>query len=452
MISFYSIVYAIDVVAEPRSRGMGLFGRFVGSSKSPSHTFQRTPVGDQPYFQVNGAIVNFQFSTSTMFSRIAVVALGLLAVVEGSVINQSNGDVPADSAAGRNLLHHARRVANNNNNNNGQQQNYNFDDADMSFLSGYSVKFQGCHHVQQWNENADDDEDVRIMTKRLVRFRLCPSSECSSSDLNGCSSHYGDYVVDMGTYVNSYYQALQNNQGGRMLSNNNNGFNVANYLECAAYNNRRNLQNNGNQYGYYGDDQVQYYIGPYCADQGGEIVLGLFTDDTCTSFAQSQTAIQGLPYTSKSLVSMSCTGCSAYNNGNGVSDFCTTIYEIAGKCESKMNVYYPNEAACSYIEGIKIIRADGVIRTSATKKSKAAAAAIGSFLTVAVLLAGYVYYLRTSKSSTPFGITSFDDETSSLTPLSFSLQSSAERRSTSTPPRRPWLKNHMQHQFHRGIL
>ena len=47
------------------------------------------------------------------------------------------------------------------------------------------------------------------------------------------------------------------------------------------------------------------------------------------------------------------------------------------------------------IEGIKIIREDGVIRTSATKKSKAAAVTIGLFTTTSVLLAAYVYYLRT---------------------------------------------------------
>ena len=60
-----------------------------------------------------------------------------------------------------------------------------------------------------------------------------------------------------------------------------------------------------------------------------------------------------------------------------------------------MSIEYPNESSCNYIEGIKIIRQDGVIRTSTTKKSKAAAVAIGLFTTLAVLLAGYVYYLRT---------------------------------------------------------
>jgi hypothetical protein len=322
-----------------------------------------------------------------MFSRIAVFALCLLAATEGHVINQENGDVPVNSEAGRNLMHHARQL----NDNNGD---YNFDDADTSFLSGYSVKFQGCHHVQQWNEDAEDEDDVRIMTKRLARFRLCPSGECSS-ELGGCSTHYGDYVVDMETYLSSYYTATQ---GGRALSDNNNGYDMSSDMTCTEFSMRRHLADNQDANGYYGGDDITYYVGPYCADQGGEIRLGLFTDDTCTSFAESQYAIQGLPYTQNSMVSMSCTSCGYSNNGSyGVSQFCTDIYQIAGKCESKMNIYYPNEAACSYIEGIKIIREDGVIRTSATRKSKAAAIAIGSFLSVAVLLAGYVYYLRTSK-------------------------------------------------------
>jgi len=321
----------------------------------------------------------------TMFPNIAIVALGLLATVEGSVINQNNGDIPVDSLAGRTLMENARRVVENGQN------------VDTSFLSGYSVKFQGCHHVQQWNEDADDEEDVRIMTKRLVRFRLCPSSECSS-ELGGCTSHYGDYIVDMETYLNSYTYAMQGNNGQNNGQNNQrNGQNNGNgYSSCTSFNARRDLQQNN---GYYGDQNVNYYVGPYCAEQGGEIRLGLFTDDTCTSFAQSQYAIQGMAYTTQSMVSMACTSCSGYSNGGyGVSDFCTSIYEIAGKCESKMNIYYPNEAACSYIEGIKIIREDGVIRTAATKKSKAAAVAIGVFLTIAVLLAGYVYYLRTKLS------------------------------------------------------
>ena len=84
--------------------------------------------------------------------------------------------------------------------------------------------------------------------------------------------------------------------------------------------------------------------------------MGLFLDDTCSTFAQNQYMIQGMPYTQSSMVSTSCVSCAAYGeNGYQTSEFCGSIYDIAGKCESKMNVYYPNEAACSYIEGIKII-------------------------------------------------------------------------------------------------
>ena len=330
-----------------------------------------------------------------MFTKLAVFALGLVAAVEGA-ITQENGDIPATSEAGRNLMHHARRVQDDNN---GQYNGY--QEGDTSFLAGYSAKFQGCHHVQQWNDEAQEEDDVRIMTKRLVRFRLCPANECTT-DLTGCTSHYGDYVVDMETYMASYLESVQQQYGGQRMLQDQNGYqyNMADFMECKQLDMRRHLQDGQNQY-YNQENAGAYYVGPYCADQGGEIRLGLFLDDTCSTFAQNQYMIQGMPYTQSSMVSTSCVSCGAYGGQNGyqTSEFCSSIYDIAGKCESKMNVYYPNEAACSYIEGIKIIREDGVIRSSATQKSKAAAVAIGAFLTVAVLLAAYVYYLRTSKFS-----------------------------------------------------
>ena len=251
------------------------------------------------------------------------------------------------------------------------------------------------------------------MTQRLVRFRLCPAGTCSAGVTNGCDSNYGDYVVDMETYVGAYLSQMQNqymnggqaNNGQRELSNSNSyNINFEDYMTCAAMdngnnNNNRELANNNNQNAYYYNQDSSYYVGPYCAEQGGEIRLGVFVDDTCSVFADDgaemfKTYHNGmeLPYSQKSMVSLKCMSCGGYGE---VNEMCDTIYKVAGKCESKMSVYYPNESACSYIEGIKIIREDGVIRTSATRKSKAAAVSIGVFLTVAVLLAGYVYYLRT---------------------------------------------------------
>lgn len=327
------------------------------------------------------------------------------------------------------------------------------ENVDYSFVADYSIKFQGCHHVQQWNEYADDEDDVRVRTKRLVRFRLCESDSCSNSNSAGCSSKFGDYVVDMNTFVASYLQALENEEDsicqeasydcqeecggnndydcmaacydaydlsmcnyndGNNYNNNQNGgneFDPANYAACAMLEGGRrrldqnNNYNNGN-YNNNNNGDYDYYIGPYCADQGGEIRLGVFTDETCTTYASNGEStfysMMGyeLPYSDDSLVSTRCFSCGQNNgdgNGNQLKEFCQDIYDYSGKCETRMDIGYPNESSCSYIEGIKIIREDGVIRTSSVKKSKAAAVCIGLFLTLAVLLAGYVYYLRTSK-------------------------------------------------------
>jgi hypothetical protein len=370
-----------------------------------------------------------------MFTRIAVLALTVV-MAQAKVINQANGDISMESDAGRKLLQNARKAQQDNYqsqyyaNANGQSQydgNYNdvdWSDIDDSYLAGYSLKFQGCHHVQQWNSDAADEEDIKIMTQRLVRFRMCPADTCSSSTTRGCDSNYGDYLVDMETYVEAYMNQMQqqymnnNNYGNdRKLANNYN-MNFEDYLQCQEMdmdgNQRkrarelRELNNyyngNGNQY-YYNDnnnnnnEDVKYYVGPYCAEQGGEIRLGVFSDDTCTVAAEDGAEVfqmvhngMSLPYSEQSIVNLGCLSCGGYGE---VNEMCDELYQVAGKCETKMNVYYPNESACTYIEGIKVIRDDGVIRTTATRKSTAAAVTTGLFLTAALLLSGYVYYLRT---------------------------------------------------------
>jgi len=366
-----------------------------------------------------------------MFSRIAVLALTCV-MAQASVINQSNGDIPLDSHAGRKLVQNARRVENGDgqyySNADGSQysgdnSDVNWNDIDSSYIAGYSVKFQGCHHVQQWNDEADGEDDIKILTQRLVRFRMCPADSCSSTTTKGCDSNYGDYLVDMETYVEAYMYQMQNqynngnqynNDNGRSLENYSNQ-NLEDYMQCSEMemdDNQRKLARELNNYNYNGgyynnnnnnnnnqDNDSKYYVGPYCAEQGGEIRLGVFSDDTCTAVATNGAAIfqsvhngMALPYSEESIVNLGCLSCGGYGQ---VNELCETLYDVAGKCETKMNVYYPNESACSYIEGIKVIREDGVIRTTATRKSTAAAVATGLFLTGAVLLSGYVYYLRT---------------------------------------------------------
>jgi hypothetical protein len=360
-------------------------------------------------------------------------------------------DIQADSAFGMRLLSQARQLD---------------QTAWMhTWVSGYSLKFQGCHHISQWNDEAEGEDDVRIATKRLVRFRLCPTEYCSADSSKGCSSGYGDYIIDMDTYLSAYFEAKSTYQGYKCeylsnyvcgcdesddkdgclwqcyLDHNMQGicmqnpygddqqrdsFDLETYMSCSqaklqnyAYNQNQNANNNNQNQNNYNNNNYQngnYYIGPYCASQGGAIYLGVFVDDTCTTFADSNagkttfytmTGMQ-LPYGNANIVDLDCLSCkepSENNNGgndnddeDNVAEVCESLYTYAGKCESSLpygTAYYPNNNACNYMEGIKIVRKDGTVVTAEAKANKTASVFIGFFVVAFVLLSAYVYYLKT---------------------------------------------------------
>ena len=370
----------------------------------------------------------------------------------------SLNDVKADSALGMSLLSKARKLDE--------------DEVDITWVSNFSIKFQGCHHISQWNDEADEEEDVRIETKRLIRFRLCPSDECSPDKAGGCDSDYGDYVIDMNTFLESYYDALENYNEYRceytsqVLCDCENGddkgddfdeeiceydcyveygiedicsdknpyqddeqekdeeFDLANYVECqqAKFENNNEERRRLDE-----EEEIEYYIGPYCAEQGGAIFLGLFTDDTCTSFADnyggantySSLAGSSLPYSEDSLISMDCISCKepeGYNNDGDdaqdddeVIEMCEQIYEGAGKCEQGLEatgyLSSANNNACNYIQGIKVVRKDGIITQVGSKANKTASIFIGIFVVAFVLLAAYVYYLKTKLDRASINLT-----------------------------------------------
>ena len=375
----------------------------------------------------------------------------LFGLIASATAMDISGDIKADSILGQKLLSKARNLEENN-------------VFENTWLAGYSLKFEGCHHISQWNDEANDEEDVRIATKRLVRFRLCPSDFCDSS--KGCSSGYGDYIIDMNTYIESWFEAKatyqefkcqyleenvcycedngnnenwnedicmwdcysSHNMEGICMEDNpyydgeNGGnqqqqqFNLENYMECAQANlNGRRELSSGRELEN-GEWDGNYYIGPYCASQGGAIFLGLFTDDTCTTFADNAGGRElyysltgtNLPYGNTNIIDMDCMSCKEpkENNNDGndaededeVAEVCEAVYEIAGKCEANLpynTVYQPNNNACNYMEGIKIVRKDGTVVTAEAKANKTASVFIGLFVVSFILLSAYVYYLKT---------------------------------------------------------
>lgn len=367
--------------------------------------------------------------------KLFTAVVSLLAAVASASSKQhvKISEIEANSDLGRKVLGMARRVEQNGDY---YSQIYNWDNAfSEAWVAGYSIKFQGCHHISQWNNEANGEEDVRILTKRLARFRLCPTNSCNSGDSNGCSGGFGDYVIDLNSFLSAYIEAKQDAyNNGEAYRNDENNANqnqaqgdqqsdnfavVTTYMQCAKAGFRRQLQNNN----YNNNDyNLQYYIGPYCASQGGAVYLGVFTDDSCTAFADNNggrdtyLALTGeyLPYGSNSIIDKACMSCKEggedwYNQGSysyydadvadedEVLQVCEGLYNRAGKCESNLpygTTYKNNNNACNYIEGIKIIRSNGTVMTARDKANKSARMTI-SFLSIAfVALSSYVFYLK----------------------------------------------------------
>ena len=109
----------------------------------------------------------------------------------------SAADISAASPIGRSLLSQARRL-------DGEDE-----DAASAWLAGYSLKFQGCHHHASLNLDADEDEDVKVQTSKLAHFRLCPSSSCEAWLGSGCAKGYGDYVVDLATFIQAHVEGAR---------------------------------------------------------------------------------------------------------------------------------------------------------------------------------------------------------------------------------------------------
>jgi len=362
--------------------------------------------------------------------------------------------ITAGSKMGQKMLSKARQLE--------QDEN---EEIDYTWVANMSLKFQGCYHSQSWNDEADGDEDIKVSTQRLVRFRLCPSDSCSMESAAGCSAGYGDYVIGMEQYLEAYFEAVEQDQeynceyevreGGDCECDDENaddGFDeeICQYdcymtkgmeycvdknpyaeegeeeeeeemeLREMAECREMEVQDNDNRRRLDGEEEeVQYFVGAYCSDSGASIHLGVFTEETCSQFADEYggrttyaTLNYGkeLPYAETTMIGSECMSCKEpadedENNDNDnedadeVKEGCEQLYEASGKCEANLAstgyVANPNNYGCNFMEGIKIVRKNGVVVRGAGSKNTTASIFIGLFACSFVLLGGYAYYLKT---------------------------------------------------------
>ena len=179
-------------------------------------------------------------------------------------------------------------------------------------ISSYSIKFEKCQYIKQFAEERNEDIDTVLERKGFVIFRLCPESSCSN-----CNYNYGEYIVDMATYLESTLQHKEEEQeqyceaceecgnddqaeqaanddanGRRKLATNvncntcyNQCQNIENmeengYVDASEYINCEKVYENENS-------GVIYYAGAICANYGSRIKIGLFTDEECSEYDNS---------------------------------------------------------------------------------------------------------------------------------------------------------------------
>jgi hypothetical protein len=410
------------------------------------------------------SIVFTLLNLSAVYSATTTTTGGTVAA--GSSINLSkigdgSGGLRADSDLGMKLLSKARRLEDNNAAA-AEEEEEEEDGYDITWVTGFSLKFLGCHYVQQYKEDGEQEQQQQqqqqsVDVQRLVHFRLCPNDLCRGNSNTGCTKKYGDYVVGMNTFMNVYFENQQrlDEYNCEMYAQNtckcqDNGddgydeekceydcfaeagmaetctdrnpyeeegqeayeFEVDRYLECAEFEmnqggqRRRRMEEGGGS---------GLFIGPYCSEQGGEIHLGVFTDEGCSQFADKYqgtktfTSLTGmeLPYSSQNIVKAdSCMSCIDFdqegnnnnnNNQQQVSEMCEHVYLASGKCEKNLPSGAkdePNNFACDYIDGVQTILKDGIARSK--QKSNGVSTFFIIVLSLSTIsLALYVRYLRT---------------------------------------------------------
>ena len=169
---------------------------------------------------------------------------------------------------------------------------------DTNIFENLAIKYQGCHNIQHyWNDNAEND-DVKLMTKRLIRYKLCYKDLLHQGMCGLHNNRYddndpwciGEYVIDLSTFLNGYYYshnnvvnvAVKNHNDGR--SNEQSKSLFLKFLECNKFVEVYEEE----------EDIRQYYVGPYCSSlsesglesesssESSIVQFGIFIDNTCT--------------------------------------------------------------------------------------------------------------------------------------------------------------------------
>jgi len=68
-------------------------------------------------------------------------------------------------------------------------------------LTARSFKYSGCAAIKAFDPDRAADNGNPMVVDTYAVFRLCPEDTCNKYSLTGCGKNYGEYVVEMSTYL-----------------------------------------------------------------------------------------------------------------------------------------------------------------------------------------------------------------------------------------------------------
>ena len=265
-------------------------------------------------------------------------------------------------------------------------------------LSQYALKYVGCQNIKSFSDELAEDSSAKsvLALSKFVIFRFCQANLCSSYNKYGCSENYGEYLIDMETYLvtmaeyhysrykeycttciscmsgqsrwlenvnatddsilneavsstddttttstttksSCKYEAACENYKSACSNYKNSNTTYEDYFTCTAFTIANNVA----------------YLGPHCSKNGETIQIGIFNDVNCTEYIGDIVNIEtftGMTFDSNGLSfydTGNCISCVEkdeyylYENGStgdGVYDLCTALYDTGGKCNRYLNV------------------------------------------------------------------------------------------------------------------
>ena len=265
-------------------------------------------------------------------------------------------------------------------------------------LSQYALKYVGCQNIKSFSDDLAEDSSATsvLALSKFVIFRFCQADLCSSYSKYGCSENYGEYLIDLETYlltmaeyhysrykqycttcmscmsgqsrwlddvnttddsilnetvsstndtattdttttISCDYDSACENYKAACSNFKNSSITYENYFTCTAFSVANNVA----------------YLGPHCSKDGKTIQIGIFNDADCAEYIGDVVNLQtftGMTFNSNGLSfydngnCISCVDKDVYDlyedgsTGDGVYDLCTALYDTGGKCNRYLNV------------------------------------------------------------------------------------------------------------------